>query len=177
MTISCCNNKPRLVLAKGPTVKIACLWHRNFSTKSRPHGHFGNGNSKPAISNVMRGADTAAKDLPANKTAGFLFSHKVKRWRRINVVIAVMLLISKREALGWRTITELTAQEADRETTQSSALPARIVGISLAVCAATLFCLIPLNDNNQGMLAGFGLALALLSSLMLHLSRRMRQTT
>ncbi|HCC20788.1 MAG TPA: Na+:solute symporter [Verrucomicrobiales bacterium] len=93
------------------------------------------------------------------------------------LVIAVMLLISKREALGWRTITELTAQEADRETTQSSALPARIVGISLAVCAATLFCLIPLNDNNQGMLAGFGLALALLSSLMLHLSRRMRQTT
>jgi SSS family transporter len=92
------------------------------------------------------------------------------------LIISVMLLISKRETPGWRAIADLTASEAERETTQSSALPARIVGISLGICAATLFCLIPLNDRNQGMLAGFGLTLLLLSALTLRLSRRLRQT-
>lgn len=93
------------------------------------------------------------------------------------LIIAVMVLISKRESPGWRRIEELTASEAEREATQSSAMPARVIGISLSVCAATLFALIPLNDQNQGMLAGFGLTLLLLSALILHLSRRMRQAT
>jgi hypothetical protein len=54
-------------------------------------------------------------------------------------------------------------------------MPARIVGISLVFCAVTLFALIPVNDKNQGMLAGFGFGLLVLAILMLRLARRMRQ--
>lgn len=85
-----------------------------------------------------------------------------------------MLILSKREALCWRAIEALEGQAEELEAPIPSAMPAQIVGISLAVCAATLFLLIPLNDRNQGMLAGFASALLLLSALMLGLARRMR---
>lgn len=92
------------------------------------------------------------------------------------LVIGVMLILSKQEASGWRAIEALEGQAEEREAPLPSAMPAQIVGISLAVCAATLFLLIPLNDSNQGILAGFASALLLLSALMLGLARRMRQS-
>lgn len=93
------------------------------------------------------------------------------------LVIGVMLLISKREAPGWRAIERLSKNAEESEPPAASAMPARVVGYSLAVCAATLFGLIPVNDENQGMLAGFGIVLLVLSALMLSLSRRMQPTT
>jgi solute:Na+ symporter, SSS family len=91
------------------------------------------------------------------------------------LVIGVMWMISKREAPGWRAIEELAGHAEGLEVPAPSAMPARIVGISLALCAATLLALIPINDENQGMLAGFAIALLTLSTLMLRLARRMRQ--
>ena len=57
---------------------------------------------------------------------------------------------------------------------QSARSSFRWARTGLAVCAATVLCLIPLNDNDQGMLAGFGIVLSLLSGTMYLLSRRMR---
>jgi Na+/proline symporter len=91
------------------------------------------------------------------------------------LVIGVMWLFSKSEAPGWQTIEDLAGQSENREAPAPSAMPAQIVGISLAFCAATLFALIPVNDKNQGMLAGFGFGLLVLATLMLLLARRMRQ--
>jgi Na+/proline symporter len=93
------------------------------------------------------------------------------------LVIGVMLLLSRREAPGWQAITVLAGGQTDAGAPSSSALPTRIVGISLAVCAATLFSLIPLNEHHRIMLAGFGAVLFAVSALMLHLSRRMQPTT
>lgn len=91
------------------------------------------------------------------------------------IVIAVMLLISKREAPGWRAIAKLTNREAEREQPSSSAFPALIVSGSLVVSALTLFAMIPLNDTCRGMLAGFGLGLLVLASLLFAVSRRMNK--
>jgi len=93
------------------------------------------------------------------------------------LVIGVMLLLSKREAPGWQVITELAKNAEKNETPPPSALPARIVGYSLAFCAFTLIGIIPVNDENQGMLAGFAIALFILSWLMIRLSRRMQHST
>ena len=90
------------------------------------------------------------------------------------IVIAVVLLFCRREAPGWSAIRELTAREAKREHPPSSAFPALIVSISLAVCAATLFGLIPLNETNRVLLAGFGMALLVLATLLFGLARRMK---
>ena len=89
-------------------------------------------------------------------------------------IIAVMVLFSRKEAPGWRTIRDLTDQEASREPPQSSAFPALIVSISLAACSLTLFGMIPLNETNRGMLAGFGLGLLALAALLFALSKRMK---
>jgi len=90
------------------------------------------------------------------------------------IVIAVMVLLSRREAPGWSAIRELTNLEALREKPSSSAFPALIVSISLAASACTLFGLIPLNETNRGMLAGFGLGLLVLAVLLFALSKRMK---
>ncbi len=91
------------------------------------------------------------------------------------LVIAVMVLISSREAPGWRAITELTNREAARAHPSSSAFPALIISVSLALSALTLFGMIPLNETCRGMLAGFGLGLLLLAALLFALSRRMKR--
>lgn len=91
------------------------------------------------------------------------------------LVIGVMLLISKKEAPGWRVIKQLAANNEDQEAPAPSALPARIVGVCLTVCAVLLLVLIPLNEENKGMLATFAIALLALSAVMLRLARRMEQ--
>lgn len=91
------------------------------------------------------------------------------------LVIGVMLLISKKEAPGWRVIKQLAANNEDQEAPAPSALPARIVGVCLTVCAGLLLVLIPLNEENKGMLATFAIALLALSAVMLRLARRMEQ--
>lgn len=91
------------------------------------------------------------------------------------IIIAVMVLISRREAPGWSTIRDLTDRESSREAPQSSAFPALIVSISLAACACTLFGMIPFNETNRGMLAGFGLGLLVLAALLFALSKRMKK--
>lgn len=91
------------------------------------------------------------------------------------LVIAVMVLISSREAPGWRAITELTNREAARAHPSSSAFPALIISVSLALSALSLFGMIPLNETCRGMLAGFGLGLLLLAALLFTVSRRMKR--
>ncbi len=91
------------------------------------------------------------------------------------IVIAVMVLLSGREAPGWSAIRELTNREAARALPSSSAFPALIVSISLAASALTLFGMIPLNETCRGMLAGFGLGLLVLAALLFALSRRMKR--
>jgi Na+/proline symporter len=91
------------------------------------------------------------------------------------LVIAVMVLISSREALGWSAMRELTNREAARSHPSSSAFPALIVSISLAASALTLLGMIPFNETCRGMLAGFGVGLLLLAALLFALSRRMKR--
>ena len=91
------------------------------------------------------------------------------------LVIGVMLLLSRREAPGWSAIRALADQEAAREQPVSSAFPALIVSVSLAVCAISLFAMIPLNDTNRGMLAGFGTGLLILAALLYKLARHMKE--
>jgi Na+/proline symporter len=93
------------------------------------------------------------------------------------LVILVMLLISKSEAPGWQVIKKLASGAEDSTTPKPNALPATIVGYSLAFCAVTLLGIIPVNDKNQGMLAGFAFALLLLAFVMIRLSKRMQQFT
>jgi len=81
-------------------------------------------------------------------------------------------LFCRREAPGWAAIRELAEREAEREHPPSSSFPALIVSISLMVCAATLFALIPLNDTNHGLLAGFGVALLAFAALLFALAKR-----
>ena len=83
------------------------------------------------------------------------------------VIVGVMSLISRKEAAGWKTIQSLTADMPDGEPIQSSRLPARVVGICLVLCAVTFFGLIPLNDQNRTMLAGFGVGLLLIAALIM----------
>jgi Na+/melibiose symporter-like transporter len=87
------------------------------------------------------------------------------------IVIAVMLFFSRKEAPGWARILDLANQESKREHPASSAFPAMIVGISLAVAAITFLALIPFNDTDRGLLAGFGVALLVLSTIIITLSR------
>tara|TARA_Y100000588_G_scaffold362851_1_gene424951 strand:- start:3860 stop:5599 length:1740 start_codon:yes stop_codon:yes gene_type:complete len=91
------------------------------------------------------------------------------------VVIAVMVLFSRKEAPGWSVICDLTSEESERAHQQSSPVPARIVSSSLAICSATLFGLIPFNEINRDMLAGFGVGLLLLAALIWQLSRMLNQ--
>ena len=89
------------------------------------------------------------------------------------VIIGVMALLSRYEAPGWRVIRELTDREPAGEHPPSSAFPTLMVSISLAVCALTLFGMILLNETHRGMLAGFGIGLLVLATLLFALSRRM----
>ena len=91
------------------------------------------------------------------------------------LVIAVMLMLSKRESPGWSTLVAMSERAADKEQPVSSSFPAMIVSVSLAVCAATLYGMIPLNETNRGMLAGFGSGLLVLSLLLHQLARRMKK--
>ncbi len=91
------------------------------------------------------------------------------------IIIAVALLFCRREAPGWAAIRDLDDREAEREHPQSSAFPALIVSISMMVSAATLLGLIPFNDTDRGMLAGFGAVLLVLALLLFVLARRMKQ--
>lgn len=91
------------------------------------------------------------------------------------IVIAVMVLLSSREAPGWSAIAKLTKRETARSYPSSSAFPALIVSISLAASALTLLGMIPLNETCRGMLAGFGVGLLLLAALLFVLSRRMKR--
>jgi hypothetical protein len=90
------------------------------------------------------------------------------------IVIVVTLLFSRREAPGWATIRKCSECESKRLHPPSSAFPALIVSISLAVAAITLFGLIPFNATNRGLLAGFGIALIMLAALLFMLARRMK---
>jgi hypothetical protein len=90
------------------------------------------------------------------------------------IVILVIMLFSRKEASGWVKVKELTDLESEREHPASSAFPARIVSISLAVAAVTLFGLIPFNTNNQGMLGSFGAGLLILAGLLFVLSQHMQ---
>jgi Na+/proline symporter len=92
------------------------------------------------------------------------------------IVVGITLLLPTGEAPGWRAISEPSADADEHESAQSSAIPARIVGISLAVSAATLLVLVPINTHHRGMLVGFAVALALLSTLIIHFSRRPGKT-
>jgi Na+/proline symporter len=91
------------------------------------------------------------------------------------LVIGVALLLSRKESPGWSRIRSMADRESAREQPHSSAFPALIVSISLVVCALTLFVMIPLNDSNRGMLAGFGAGLVGLAALFYRLSQRMKQ--
>ena len=91
------------------------------------------------------------------------------------IVIGIMALFCRREVPGWAAIRELAEREAKRAHPPSSAFPALIVSISLAVAAITLFALIPLNEANQGLLAGFGVGLVVIAALLYALSRRMQR--
>ncbi|MDQ8192293.1 sodium:solute symporter family transporter [Roseibacillus persicicus] len=94
------------------------------------------------------------------------------------LVIAALLLLQKKEAPGWKKIQDLSKQAEDSdEEPSSSALPARIVAISLAVCSATFLILIPFNSENQGMLAGFGLTLAVLAAFLFYILRKTTSTS
>jgi len=86
-----------------------------------------------------------------------------------------MALFCRREVPGWAAIRDLADREAKRAHPPSSAFPALIVSISLAVAAVTLFGLIPINETSQGLLAGFGAGLLVLAALLFVLSRRMRR--
>lgn len=91
------------------------------------------------------------------------------------LVIAVMLFFAKKEAPGWRAIKDLADRESGREARQSSAFPAFIVSVSLALSACTLLGMIPLNETNRGMLAGFGAGLIALSLALYALAKRMKK--
>ena len=91
------------------------------------------------------------------------------------IVIGLMALFCRREVPGWAAIRDLADREAKRAHPPSSAFPALIVSISLAVAAVTLFGLIPINETSQGLLAGFGAGLLVLAALLFVLSRRMRR--
>jgi hypothetical protein len=91
------------------------------------------------------------------------------------IVIGVMQLLSRKEAPGWGVIQDLAAREAAREHPSSSSFPALIVSVSLAVCGLTLLALIPLNDTDRGMLAGFSIALFVMSAGLYALSCRMKR--
>lgn len=90
------------------------------------------------------------------------------------LIIGAMLLFAKREAPGWREFANAKSDQEEPAPPASSSEPARIVGISLAVCGATLLALIPINDTQRGILFGFAVALFLLAGLMFHLARRTR---
>ena len=91
------------------------------------------------------------------------------------LVIAVMVFISKTDAPGWGAIKKLTERESGKEAPQSSAFPALIVSFSLLLCACTLLGMIPLNEMNRGMLAGFGVALFAFSVALYAVSKRMKK--
>jgi len=93
------------------------------------------------------------------------------------IVIVVVLFFSRREAPGWSAIRELSEREAGRNHPTSSAFPALIVSISLAVAASTLLGLIPFNETNRGLLAGFGMVLIVLAALLFMLAQRMKEKT
>ena len=65
------HDKPRLIFTKGPAMQLARLRHRDISPKTGPDCHFGNGNGKAAIADVMRRADAAAQNLFTDKAAIF----------------------------------------------------------------------------------------------------------
>ena len=90
------------------------------------------------------------------------------------VIIGVLLLVQRKEDPGWSAIETLKAETAeDGQEVSPSSLPAMIVAVSLAICAATLFFLIFFNDENQVMLAGFGAAMAFFSFCLFRLSRKL----
>ena len=93
------------------------------------------------------------------------------------LIMGVMHALFRKEDRGWGAIQALAAKEAAREHPQSSAFPALIVSISLAVCGLSLLAMIPLNDSDRGMLAGFGIALFVLSAGLYTLSRRMKEAS
>jgi len=91
------------------------------------------------------------------------------------IVIGITCLLDRREAPGWAGIKAMAEREAENEAPASSAFPAMIMSISLFLCALTLLALIPLNDTDRGMLAGFAIGLFLCSAFLYLLSKRMKK--
>lgn len=80
------------------------------------------------------------------------------------LIIAVILMVQRKESPGWEKVNDLKQTKTSlTQEQQPSSLPAKIVAVSLAVCAITLLILIPFNSENQIMLMGFGFTLISLS--------------
>jgi solute:Na+ symporter, SSS family len=90
------------------------------------------------------------------------------------LIVGFMILVFRGEDPGWARIEKSRALAREAPQVESSALPALIVSISLAICALTLFALILVNTRERVMLAAFGSALLLLSGGTYALARKLR---
>lgn len=90
----------------------------------------------------------------------------------VGIVLAV-ITFSRKENEGWKRLHEGKKNNLASEEASSSTIPILIIGLSLGVCALTLFSLIAFNDENQSLLFGFGLALSMISMALVSLYKKL----
>lgn len=88
-------------------------------------------------------------------------------------ILTFLELTSSQTSLGWKRL-QAEADTADEESPaakDASNLPAKIIGIALYICAATMLILLFVNSENRGILVLFSCVLATIASVILFLSR------
>lgn len=93
------------------------------------------------------------------------------------LVLVIVQLLSKGTSKGYERIVALQQEEAAQEATgrvKASRLPAIMVGWSVAMCGFLMMGLVFVNDEDRGILAGFGVAMFVIAAAILGLSYRVR---
>ena len=72
----------RLILAESPAMAVAASRHFYRGADAAGHAHFGDGNGKAAVGNIMGGADAAGSNLLLHKKPVAAFGFQIDRWRR-----------------------------------------------------------------------------------------------
>lgn len=91
------------------------------------------------------------------------------------LIVGGLAFVSRREAPGWARVQQSEKEAQSVQKLDANPMPAFIVSIGLGLCAITLFGLILVNDHTQGLLAGFGIVLTLLSLGMYRIYSKMKK--
>ena len=72
----------RLILAESPAMAVAAGRHFYRGADAAGHAHFGDGNGKAAVGNIMGSADAAGSNLLLYKQPVAMFGRQINRRRR-----------------------------------------------------------------------------------------------